>query len=50
MINITALPEVLLDGDNELQVNAAPHTNPSPGDIYEDFTLKNVICIFQQST
>jgi hypothetical protein len=50
MINITALPEILLDGDNELQVNAAPHTNPSPGDIYEDFTLKNFICIFQQST
>ena len=50
MINITALPEILFDGDNELQVNAAPHTNPSSGDIYEDFTLKNVICIFQQST
>ena len=51
MINIrTATNAELLDGDNELQVNAAPHTNPSPGDIYEDFQLKNVICIFQQST
>jgi hypothetical protein len=48
MINITGGP--LLDGNNELQVNGAPHSNPSPGDIYEDFQLKNVVCYFQQST
>src|SRR5690348_5798991 len=48
MINITGGP--LLDGNNELQVNAAPNENPSPGNIFEDFQLKNVICIFQQST
>ena len=46
MINLTG--GALEPGDNELQVNAAPHTNPSQGDIYEDFQLKNIVCIFQQ--
>jgi hypothetical protein len=48
MINVTGGP--LLDGTNELQVHAAPATNPSPGDIYDDFQLKNILCIFQQSS
>ena len=48
MINITGGP--LLDGNNELQVNAAPNADPSPGNIFDDFQLKNIICIFQQST
>ncbi len=47
-INITGGP--LLDGNNELQVNAAPATNPSPGSIYDSFWLKNIFCIFQQSS
>jgi hypothetical protein len=48
MINVTGGP--LLDGENELQVNAAPQANPVPGDLYDDFQLKNIFCIFQQSS
>jgi hypothetical protein len=48
MINITGGP--LLDGNNELQVRAAPATDPSPGNIYDDFSLKYILCIFQQES
>ena len=48
MLNVTGGP--LLDGENEMQVTAVPASNPSPGNLYDDFRLKYIVCIFQQST
>jgi hypothetical protein len=48
MLNFTGGP--LLDGDNEFQVNAVPNANPTPGNLYDDFQLKNILCLFQQSS
>jgi hypothetical protein len=48
MMNISGGP--LLDGGNELQVNAAPNANPSPGNLYDDFQLRYILCFFQQSS
>ena len=48
MMNITGGP--LLDGNNEFQVNAAPAADPSAGHLYDAFTLKYILCIFQQES
>ena len=48
MINVTGGP--LHGGNNELQINAAPATNVAPGNIFDDFQLKNFLCVFQQSS
>lgn len=40
----------LKDGDNELEISAAPASQPGPGNLYDDFILKNVVCFFQQSS
>jgi hypothetical protein len=46
-INVTG--GAIRDGNNEFQVNAAPATNPGDGNSYDDFQIKNIFCIFQQS-
>lgn len=38
----------LQDGDNELQIEAVSWPKAGPGDIYDDFYLRDVVCIFQQ--
>ncbi|MEM8789453.1 MAG: hypothetical protein AAGE76_14430 [Pseudomonadota bacterium] len=46
MINISGGP--LKDGTNELQIDAAAPANPGPGNQFDDFRVKNVLCFFQQ--
>jgi homoserine acetyltransferase len=46
MINISGGP--LISGVNELQIDGAPPTNPAPGNQFDDFQVKNVLCFFQQ--
>jgi hypothetical protein len=46
MINISGGP--LKDGTNELQIDGAPPANPGPGNLFDDFQVKNVLCFFQQ--
>jgi hypothetical protein len=46
MINISGGP--LKDGTNELQIDGAAPANPAPGNQFDDFQVKNVLCFFQQ--
>ena len=39
---------VLKNGNNELQIEAVSFSGASPGNLYDDFWLKDVVCIFQQ--
>ena len=46
IINIGA--GILKDGDNELEVEAVDLPNPSAGDLYNDFYIRDVVCFFQR--
>ena len=39
---------VLNNGNNELQIQAVSWPGARAGDIYDDFWIKDVVCIFQQ--
>ncbi len=41
---------VLNDGSNELQIEAVSFPGATPGNIYDDFYIRDVICFFKQST
>jgi hypothetical protein len=40
---------VLRDGNNEIEIPAVSWPGAGPGNLYDDFFLKDVICFFQQS-
>jgi len=40
---------VLHDGDNEIEIRAVSFPGATPGNIYDDFFLKSVICHFHQA-
>lgn len=42
-------PDILKDGDNQLQIVAASLPHPKPGELYDDFYIRDVICFFHQS-
>jgi hypothetical protein len=42
-------PNILNDGNNELQIQAVSYDEAVPGDLYDDFFVKDVVCIFQQA-
>jgi hypothetical protein len=48
IINIGA--NILKDGNNELQIGAVSWPGAKPGDLYDDFYIRDVICFFQQSS
>ena len=39
---------ILKNGDNELQIEAISWPGAHAGDLYDDFWIKDVVCIFQQ--
>lgn len=39
---------VLLAGENEIEIHAATHPDPAVGKIYDDFSLKDVILYFKE--
>lgn len=47
IINIGA--GILKSGNNEIQIEAVSWPGARAGDIYDDFWIKDVVCIFQQA-
>lgn len=45
IINIGA--NVLKKGTNKLEIEAVPHPNPQPGNKYDDFYVRDVVCFYQ---
>jgi hypothetical protein len=39
---------ILRSGDNELQIEAVSWSGATPGNLYDDFSIKDVVCFFQQ--
>ena len=39
---------ILYNGNNELQIEAVTWSGATAGDLYDDFWIKDVVCIFQQ--
>lgn len=39
---------ILNNGDNELQIEAVSWPGAKPGNIFDDFYVRDVVCIFQQ--
>ena len=33
---------------NELQINLVPAANPSPGNVFDDFQVRDIVCFFHQ--
>jgi hypothetical protein len=41
---------VLNNGDNRILIRAVPSADPSPGNLFSDFLVSNVICFFRQDS
>lgn len=41
---------ILKNGQNELQIEAVSYPGASPGDIFDDFFVRDVVCFFQQKS
>ena len=40
---------ILKNGNNEIEIQAVSYPGASAGDIFDDFYIKDVVCIFQQA-
>ena len=41
---------ILSNGNNEIQIEAVSYPGATPGNIFDDFFIRDVVCVFQQET
>ena len=46
---ITVGPGVFRSGTNRLTIDAAPHTTSNPDDLFDDFTVRDIVCFFKEA-